>query len=69
MQSTTELRARLNEINAILASGAKSVTLDGVTITYDFEALERERSNLLKQLPGGRPTRRTVFRVHMGNCE
>lgn len=67
--TTAEVRARISEINALLASGARTVTLDGVTITYDFESLERERSNLLKQLPGGKPTRRSVFRVNLGNSE
>jgi hypothetical protein len=59
-------RARIAEIDATLATGATSSTLDGTTITYDFDALRREREELRRLLPSDRPRKQTAFNVKLG---
>ncbi len=64
--SPTQIKARIDEIDAILRSGASSVTLDGLTISYDFEELRGERKNLEKLLPGSKPRRKLAYRNNLG---
>lgn len=56
------IRERIARIDAILASGTTSSSLDGVTITWNHEQLRRERAALEKQLPGSaKKQRRSIF--------
>lgn len=50
MSTPAEIRTRIDEIDAILQSGAKSVTVDGVTTTWDHDSLRAERSDLERKL-------------------
>lgn len=62
MSGTTtpaQMRERINEIDAILQNGAKSVTLDGVTVTWDHDSLRAERTDLERRLSP--KTRRRPF--------
>lgn len=52
MEDTAQIQARIDEINAILTSGASSINIDGVSISYSFESLRRELRELEKKLPG-----------------
>ena len=64
MSRLAELRTRLVQIDAWLASGARSVTLDGVTIQIDPEQLRLERQRIENQLPEKRRQRKgQAFRV------
>lgn len=58
-----QIRARITEIDAILQAGASSATVDGVTTSWDFAELRREKSELERQLPAGsaRKKRRPMF--------
>ncbi len=64
-QSVSQTVDRLAEIDAILASGASSVTVDGTTTAYDLRALERERLELLKRQQQGTNTgtRRRAYSI------
>ena len=57
--SPTEIRTRIDEIDAILQSGAKSVTVDGTTTTWDHDSLRSERAELERRLSP--TTRRRPF--------
>jgi hypothetical protein len=48
--SQAEDRKRIEEIDAILRTGAKSVTVDGVTTTWDPESLRTERAELERKV-------------------
>lgn len=54
--STGDIDSRLAEIDAILASGASSVTVDGTTTSYDLAHLAKERLELLKRKESGTTT-------------
>lgn len=54
-----EIQARITKIDAILQSGAKSITLDGVTTSFDHDSLRAERAELLRRLSP--TTRRRPF--------
>jgi hypothetical protein len=45
------IRQRIDDIDEILASGAQSVIVDGVTTTFDHKSLRAERDRLERQLP------------------
>jgi hypothetical protein len=57
--SPAAMRARIDEIDAILQSGAKSVSLDGVNVTWDLDSLRTERTDLERRLSP--KTRRRAF--------
>ncbi len=49
---------RIEAIQSILRAGAKSVTVDGVTVQYDFASLRKELRDLMADDPayvGRRP--------------
>lgn len=52
-QERLTITTRVAEIDAILASGASSVTVDGTTTAYNLRELRAERLELLKQLESG----------------
>lgn len=66
MATPSELSERIAEIDAILRTGARSVTLDGVTISYDFDQLREERRTLEAKQPDARKRRRFAFRNNLG---
>jgi hypothetical protein len=51
-----DIDSRIAEIDAILASGASSVTVDGTTSSYDLEHLRKERLELLRRKESGTTT-------------
>ena len=66
MQTPEVIRQRIDEIDAILRSGASSVNIDGLSVTYNFEELRRERKELEKQLPGSNVRRPVAFSNWLG---
>jgi hypothetical protein len=65
MANLAELRRRKNELDAAIASGARSITVDGVTITLDLDALSRERQRIEAQLPENRGRRPRSYRFRL----
>ena len=65
MASTKDLKSRLADIDAWLSSGAKSVTVDGVTVSIDPDQLKMERARIerLLKVAGRKPT---AYRVNLG---
>lgn len=64
---TGSIAARIAEIDAVLATGAASVTVDGTTTAYSMKDLRAERQELQKQLQTGGSRRRPyVMRPRMG---
>lgn len=63
--SSTVLRARLDKINSVLATGLTSMTTDGQSVSVDLDQLRREKQSIEEQL-GRRPRRRRVFGFNMG---
>jgi hypothetical protein len=64
MALTAAQQARLDELDAILASGASSMTEDGRTVQWDLKAARLERDALRQQAAGvavGSRFRRVVF--------
>lgn len=57
--------ARIAEIDAILRAGARSVSIDGHTVTYDFDALRGERARLISADDTARHTRPRVSRINL----
>ena len=56
MATMKDLRDELDHINAILASGVASTSVDGVSTTFDIDSLRRRRREIERQLtPGKRP--------------
>lgn len=66
MQSPEIIRQRIAEIDAILRSGASSVNIDGLSVTYNFDQLRRERKELEKQLPGTNVRRTVAYANKLG---
>ncbi len=65
MASTKQLKEKLSQIDAWLASGATSVDLDGVSVTVDPEQLRIERASIERQL-GVKTRKQTAYRVNLG---
>ena len=65
MASTKDLKAKLADIDTWLSSGAKSVTVDGVTVSIDPDQLKKERARIERQLKtaGRKPP---AYRVNLG---
>jgi hypothetical protein len=68
--TANDIDDRLGEIDAILASGATSVTVDGTTSTYNLEQLRKERMELLTRKESGTTTgqrrRPYIMRPNLG---
>jgi len=64
--AATDHSKRIAEIDAILQSGARSVSTDGLSISYDFEALERERRQLLAEDEANRMRRPVASNIYLG---
>ena len=65
MASTKQLKDKLAQIDAWLASGATSVDLDGVNVKVDPEQLRIERASIERQL-GVTTRKRTAYRINLG---
>ena len=55
---------RIAEIQEILRAGARTVSIDGTTVTYDFDALRRELRLLMADdtnQQGRRPVFGTIY--------
>lgn len=65
MATTTELKQRLNDIDSWLASGATSVTIDGVVVSVDPDQLRSERSRI-ERLLGKANRKQAAYRVNLG---
>lgn len=50
MATQAEIAAQIAEIDAILTTGERRISSDGQTVEYDFEALERRRGALVRDL-------------------
>jgi len=51
LDSMADHSQRIAEIQAILRAGAKTVTVDGVTVAYDFASLRKELRQLMAEDP------------------
>jgi len=61
MATLKALADELAQIDAILASGAKSSNADGVNVSFDLDSLRRRRREIQRQLtPGKRPRVSTI---------
>lgn len=56
---------RIAEIQAILRAGARTVTVDGTTITYDFDTLRKELYQLQAEDAAQRGRRPRVVTVDL----
>ena len=65
-QEISTIQARIAEIDAILASGTSSSTLDGTTISFDLPAMRHERDELRRKLESGNKPKRNAFNVKLG---
>jgi hypothetical protein len=65
MATKSELRERLNDIDAWLAAGAKTVTLDGVVVSVDHQQLRNERARI-ERLLGKANRKQAAYRVDLG---
>jgi len=59
MTTRQELTSRLNDIDATLASGVQSTTVDGETTMLNHETLRLERRLILEKLGRVRKRRRS----------
>ena len=66
MATETEIRTRLSEIDTILATGARTVVVDGVTTVFDPASLREERKRLERQLPEAKFKRPLAYRPKLG---
>lgn len=58
---------RIAEIRSILQAGASSVSVDGVTVSYDFAALRQELRDLMANDPAFANKRPVVTTLGLGN--
>ena len=58
---------RIAEINDILRTGAKRVTVDGTTIDYDFATLRQERRELMAEDDAKRHVKPRVSSINLSN--
>lgn len=65
-QEIATTRTRIAELDAIIASGTNSSTLDGTTISFDLQAMRQERDELRRKLETGNKPRRNAFNVKLG---
>ncbi len=65
MATTKQLKEKLAQLDAWLASGASSVTVDNVTVSVDPEQLRIERASIERQL-GVKTRKQTAYRVNLG---
>jgi threonine aldolase len=59
--------ARIAEIRAILQAGARQVTVDGTTVTYDFAALRQELRELMSEDDILRHRKPRISSINLGN--
>lgn len=59
--------ARIAELDEILESGARSVSVDGVSTALDLEMIRRERDRLIAADDTRRSDRPTVCGVNLGS--
>lgn len=55
---------RIAEIDEILRTGASSTSTDGTSVAFDFDALRRERRELMAEddaMKGRRPVASTIY--------
>lgn len=64
MATASELRERIEAIDAILQTGVKSNSVDGESTSFDHDSLRRERTQLREQL-GYTRKRNRVFNLNM----
>ena len=64
MATATELRARLDAIDAILQAGVRSNSVDGDSTTFDHTTLRLERREIRRTL-GIEKKRARVFNLNM----
>lgn len=66
MADAITIQARIDAIDTALSSGAKTVTLDGVTVTFDAAEMREERKRLERQLPASKFKRPLAYKVKLG---
>jgi hypothetical protein len=59
---------RIEAIQSILRAGAKTVTIDGVTVQYDFNSLRKELRQLMAEDPAYAGRRPRVSSMDIGNA-
>lgn len=66
MATEAQIRTRIDALDTALASGAKTVTLDGVTVTLDLQMMQQERLRLERLLPEKKFKRPLFYRPRLG---
>ena len=66
MLTQDEIKQRIAAIDEKLASGVRSVTVDGTSTTIDLAELRKERSDLEQQLPATKLRRPQSARIYLG---
>ena len=64
MATPSEIRDRIDAINAILQAGVTSNAVDGESTSFNHDSLRRERTELRQQL-GTERKRHRVFNFNM----
>lgn len=65
MATTATIRTRIDTLDTVLATGAKTVTLDGVTVTLDAHAMREERRRLERQLPESKFKKPLAYKIKL----
>lgn len=62
MATESEIRTRIAEIDALLASGVSSVSYKDRAQSFNLDALSKERSRLMRSISGSSSYRRVTFK-------
>lgn len=67
MATPKQIRERIDQIDAWLATGATSTIVDGVTVSINLNELRKERARLERSIPELAARRKpAAYRVNMG---
>lgn len=63
-----QIQAEIDQINSVLASGTKSASSDGETVSFDFDELRRRRAELQASQYRQRHRNRRVRTIGLHNA-
>ena len=65
LMAATDNSKRIAEIDEILRSGARSVSTDGLSVSYDFDTLREERRQLMEADTANRSRRPIASNINL----